>query len=134
MEHRRLAVPTKLALVFVLCVGACATQPSGAGQHFAVFFQEWSAQLDTPAVAVIQSAADQAKANPSLPVTVIGFADPTGSPQANLDLSRLRTQLVFDQLVKDGVSPGRVRRDARGPTDFAQTAQESRRVEVRVGG
>ncbi len=37
-------------------------------------------------------------------------------------------------LVKDGVNPGRVRRNARGPADFAQTAQESRRGEVCVGG
>lgn len=131
MKHR--LMPPTLALLVLLGASACATQPPGAGQRFAVFFQEWSAQLDGPAIGVVQSAADQAKANPSLPVTVVGFADPTGSSQANLDVSRLRAQLVYDQLVKDGISPGRVRREARGPTDFAQTAQESRRVEVRVG-
>ncbi len=64
---------------------------------------------------------------------VIGFADPVGSAQANIDVSRLRAQVVTDELTANGIDAGRIQRSARGATQFQLTAQESRRVEIVVG-
>ncbi len=69
-----------------------------------------------------------------MPVTVSGFAAPDGSVQANKDISRLRAQVVIDTLVKDGVAPSRIQRHSIGAVDFTLDSQESRRVEVVLGG
>ena len=119
-------------------LGGCAALmgPSAPGpmQKFVVFFPEWSAGLDGPAQAVITAAADAAKQTGNAPVTVIGFADPTGSAEANVYMSRTRAQVVTDALVQDGVAAGRIHRSARGETNFTATSQESRRAEIDVGG
>ena len=41
---------------------------------------------------------------------------------------------VADQLVQDGIPGSRIQRTGHGPTDFTATSQESRRVEIDVGG
>jgi outer membrane protein OmpA-like peptidoglycan-associated protein len=64
---------------------------------------------------------------------VIGFADTVGSAQANIDVSRLRAQVVADALTANGIDAGRIQRAARGATQFELSAQESRRVEIVVG-
>jgi outer membrane protein OmpA-like peptidoglycan-associated protein len=126
---------TALPLLLVLGLGACAATPAqqGASQKYVVFFAEWSANLDQPAQQVITAAANAAKKASTVPVIVAGYADPAGSSQANLDMSRTRAQVVVDQLVQDGVSPSRIQRTAHGPTDYTSSAQESRRVEIAVG-
>ncbi len=124
----------RLAVVLLLLLsglGACTADPP-AQQKFLVFFQEWSASLDDSAKASINSAADWAKQHPAQTVTVTGFAAPDGSQQANVDLSRTRAQVVVDQLKADGVGSERIRLQAKGPTDFALSAVESRRVEIGV--
>ena len=124
------------AFACLLALGACAAQPAAPGpmQKFVVFFSEWSAGLDQPAVGVITAAAAAAKQMPNAPVTVVGYADPAGSSQANLYMSRTRAQVVTDQLVQDGVPAALIRHAGRGPTDFTASSQESRRVEIDVGG
>jgi outer membrane protein OmpA-like peptidoglycan-associated protein len=128
---RRLSV-----FALLLGLGACAptvTAP-GPAQTFPVFFSEWSASLDQPAIGVIANAANAAKQAPNAIVTVVGYADPAGSTEANIYMSRTRAQVVSDQLVADGIPAARIRHTGRGPTDFTATAQESRRVEIDVGG
>jgi OOP family OmpA-OmpF porin len=125
----------RLSVLAVLLLGGCAALTSSAPQQrYVVFFQEWSAQIDTPAQQALQAAATAAQKYPALPVTVSGFADPVGSVAANKDISRLRAQVVIDTLVKDGVAPARIRRRSIGAVDFTLDSQESRRVEVVLGG
>jgi outer membrane protein OmpA-like peptidoglycan-associated protein len=124
---RRLA-----AIALLLFAGACATQPTP--QKFVVFFTEWSAQLDDAGQGAVAAAAKWAQAHPGAPVSVTGYADPEGSMQANVDVSRTRAQVVFDQLVRDGVPADRITRTARGPVDFTLSSLESRRVEIAVAG
>ncbi len=97
---------------------------------YPIFFTELSSQLDDPATKAIAQAAEAAKANPFRIVTVAGYAAPTGSPQGSADLARGRAQVVADQLVADGVDRARIRRAAHGTTDFSQSSQESRRVDI----
>ena len=66
------------------------------------------------------------------PVVVAGYADPTGSREANIDMSQTRAQVVADALVDHGVSPGRITKQARGATPVVQDLQESRRVDIIV--
>jgi hypothetical protein len=71
------------------------------------------------------------KANPRIPVLVVGYADPRGSAEANMILSRLRARVVADTLVENGVPRNRIRILYRGATPGFESL-ESRRVEVRV--
>jgi outer membrane protein OmpA-like peptidoglycan-associated protein len=99
---------------------------------FVVFFQEWSAALDEPAQSVISQAAEWVKSHPGNVARVNGFADPTGSKQANALMSDLRAQMVVDQLQTDGVNPKSIRQRGHGSVQFALTSQESRRVEISI--
>jgi outer membrane protein OmpA-like peptidoglycan-associated protein len=118
----------------VLAVAACAPQGASPPHKFIVFFQEWSAAIDPAAVNAIASGAQWAKEHPGVPVKVVGFADPTGSPEANGYLSLARAQVVADQLFADGVDHSRVEVSGQGATGYMQTSQESRRTEISIGG
>jgi outer membrane protein OmpA-like peptidoglycan-associated protein len=124
----------RLAILFlVLCVttgSARAADPSP--QKFVVFFQEWSAKLDDSAQTVISHAAEWVKSHPGNVAHVNGFADPTGSRQANVLLSELRAQMVVDQMQGDGIAANRISQRGHGSVQFALTSQESRRVEISI--
>jgi len=128
-----------ISLACLLALGGCtalspAAAPSTGAPTYVVFFAEWSAAIDTPSLGVIAAAAKAAEANPKASVTVVGYADPTGSPQANVYMSQTRAQVVTDQLTRDGVPASRILHTGRGPTGFAASSQESRRVEIDIGG
>lgn len=107
---------------------APAPNPSRA---LPIFFEAWSALLEEPAKLALKEAAERAKQNPRLPILVVGFADPRGSREANITLSRLRARVVADELIANGVAASRIRLVYRGPTPGFESL-ESRRVEVRV--
>jgi len=119
-------------LGLLLAIGACAAPPP-ASQVLVVYFQEWSADLDDSAQAILKSAATWANSHPAASVAVIGYADPEGSPQANRDISSARARVVADTLVADGVPAPRVSVTAHGAIDFAMSSQESRRVTISLG-
>lgn len=96
-----------------------------------VFFADWSGALDDAAQTVIQHAASTAKQNPGAPITVTGYADNTGSEQANLYLTQLRAQRVVDTLTADGVDPARLKMVAAG--EQRQRGVASRRAEIVFG-
>lgn len=127
-----------LVVPCLLALGGCAVPSPQTSQAeaptYVVFFSEWSAAIDTPSLGTIANAGKAAKAKPQATVTVIGYADPAGSPQANSYMSQTRAQVVTDQLVRDGVAPSRILHAGRGPTDFSASAQESRRVQIDIGG
>jgi outer membrane protein OmpA-like peptidoglycan-associated protein len=121
-----------IVVSLVLALGACSLFERSS-QRYVVFYQEWSAQLDPSAKSIVDAAAGLAMRHPDQPVVIVGYADMQGSPQANIDISRTRAQVVSDELVAAGVSPSRIARVAHGSTRFADTGQESRRVEIDVG-
>ncbi len=127
----RLAASRLCLMGLLAFLGACAAGAQ-SGQKFSVFFQEWSAALDDAAIGTVSGAARWANEHPGAPVTVTGYADPQGSKQANVAMSRTRAQVVVDQLVRDGVARGRIRLAAHGPTDYTLSSIESRRVEIAV--
>ena len=103
-----------------------AKQPLGV-----VYFTEWSALLDNAATgAVKKMAADVAGKTGD--ITVTGYADTTGSNEANDLLSKLRAQMVIDLLKADGVSASRLKRADKGATPDIGGANESRRVLISI--
>jgi outer membrane protein OmpA-like peptidoglycan-associated protein len=123
----------RFACLLLVMVAACTTT-APPPHKILVFFQEWSAAIDKPAAGAITEAAQWAKDHPADAIKVTGYADPTGSAAANDYMSRTRAQVVADQLVTDGVDRSRIVLGAQGATGFTMTSQESRRVEIAIGG
>ena len=104
----------------------------GTGSDHAVMFGAWSVLLDQAALSVIEAAATQANQQPATPVILAEYLDPAG-PSALADLSRLRAQLIEDQLVGRGVVRERISRTRHNVSDVPGMAQESQRVDILVG-
>lgn len=135
MPHRRSLMLSPLLLAGLAAVpglsGCAAPAPAST---FIVFFDEWSATPPAEAREVLDRAAAAARAQPTAPVALIGFADPEGAPEANRTLSRQRADNIADALAQRGTDPRRFVRSARGATEPTLAMVESRRVEIRIGG
>jgi len=132
---RRFVIPLLLLCALIPGIAlstahAQAPHQAPQGRKFVVYFEEWSAGIDDNARGVIVDAAQHALSVPRVSVQVTGFADPTGSRRANELLSQLRAQRVLDFLRDQGIASARITTAGRGPTAFALTSQESRRVEI----
>ena len=126
---RRLVLLACLATGLVL--GACAgPQPR---QTFVVLFDPWATRLDESGLRSVQVAAGWAKAHPRETITVAGYAAPAGTLPQNVEISQTRAQVVYDQLVRDGVPASRIRRVMHGPYDYTLSSEESRQVEIHEG-
>jgi len=98
---------------------------------YAVFFAQWSALLDTEALAVIDAAAHWALQNPQAPVLVVEYADAAGPP-AIAALAGVRAQLIEDRMAERGLERARVTRARRDVATVPGMAQESQRVDIVV--
>ena len=128
---RRFAIPLLLLCTLIPGVFLSSAQAQAPqGRKFVVYFEEWSASIDDNARGVIVDAAQHALSVPRVSVQVTGFADPSGSRRANELLSQLRAQRVLDFLRDQGISTARITSVGRGPTAFALSSQEARRVEI----
>jgi outer membrane protein OmpA-like peptidoglycan-associated protein len=120
-------------LGLVLSLALAGTAAAAEAPKLVVFFQPWSGALDKAAMGAIGRGAARAKQNPATPVVVAGYASTIGGKEANQLLSKLRAQMVVDQLVEDGVDRERIHLKAEGEVPYASTPLESRRVEIVVG-
>jgi peptidoglycan-associated lipoprotein len=78
-------------------------EPSPCGpQRFEVYFGQGDAQLTHAALQAIGLTATQLQGCEIRRVQVIGLADPTGDPEANLDLSERRAIAVTEALAAAG--------------------------------
>ena len=110
---------------------AIAERIRRSSPDYAVYFAQWSAMLDPDALAVIRGAANWLSQHPEAPVTLAEYLDPEG-PQAMVDLSRLRAQLIEDKLAEHGIERGQIARLRRSTADVPGMAQESQRVDIIV--
>ncbi len=122
--------PALAVLLLLAGLAACQKVPK---ENYFVFFDKWSAELDQQSQTLIRAAAHYASSHPQEPIVVIGYADPTGSKEANKDISAVRADAVRDALVRDGVASARITTHAHGEVQPTWTDQEARRVEIRVG-
>jgi outer membrane protein OmpA-like peptidoglycan-associated protein len=139
---RNLIVP----VVALGLLGACASNPVPATPappatpvptvSYMVFFDWASAKLTDQGVATIQEAATVFKSKQNARVLAGGFADTTGSAEANVALSQRRVDAVKNELVKDGVPAAAITTTAHGETDLLVNTpdnvndQRNRRVVV----
>lgn len=83
----------------------------------------------------LQEIADHLKANPDQVAQVQGYADDTGSPDYNLELSEDRAQSVAQRLVADfNIEPDRIETVGFGEKNplVANTTEENRQLNRRV--
>ena len=70
--------------------------------------------------------------NPKAIVLLSGFHDPSGDPARNAELAKGRAEAVRDALVAGGVAADRVKFRKPESTVGTGSAEEGRRVEIRV--
>lgn len=87
--------PKRTALV----VGESLCAPG----RFDIYFVENQARLTEPATLVLRAAADKAKDCDVRRVRVMGLADASGTPEANLNLSQRRARAVVEALTQAGL-------------------------------
>ncbi len=125
-------MPKILSFVLATALASAPASSIAAPPTAIVFFTEWSARIDDAAHAAIGQMAEFAKQDGARELTVTGYADITGSKEANALLSATRAQVVADQLVADGVPASHIHQAANGATNHVQSAQESRRVTISI--
>ena len=126
MPGIRSILPSALLLAFV---AACAPMGADSGR-FLVFFDEFSANLTPEAHAVIANAAQRVRETRSRAIRIEARASATGSPAANQRLAETRSQVVADELAKDGISPAMLRQVPIGQTGSGDPTVAERRVDV----
>jgi outer membrane protein OmpA-like peptidoglycan-associated protein len=104
--------------------------PSAEAGRYLVYFNEFSANLSDDAHRVVAEAASKAKELGARTVRIEGRASATGSPAANQHLTETRTQVVYDELQKDGVNPTMIQQQPLGQTTTTDTSVMDRRVDI----
>ena len=120
------------AVLLAAATAGCVRQPVDTPPKSVVFFTANSADLDAPARGVIREFVADAQTAPTRRVTVLGYADVAGSPEANRMLSALRAKIVADELVAGGIAPGRSSQRPRGAVPNSDPGIEARRVELEL--
>lgn len=114
-----------VAIIAVLALGGCATQPTGRArivkaapscvdQTVQIYFEAGEAQVTREGRAVLRAAAAQSKPCKVASVEILGLSDATGAPDANLDLSKRRAQSVTAALTSVGLPAGEFKVAAAG--------------------
>ncbi len=82
--------------------------------------------------AALDSAVRKLKANPTLNVVIEGHADPSGTPEGNMELSQKRAEIARDYLVANGVDAARLEVTPFGDTHlrYGRTDDRNRRVAI----
>jgi outer membrane protein OmpA-like peptidoglycan-associated protein len=119
----------------LLLLAGCAPQPMATtgmteDGRYLVYFNEFSAYLSPDAQNVVSTAAQRIKEMGVKVVRVEGRASATGSPAANQALTEARTQVVYDQLQKDGINPTIIAQQPLGQTTTTDTSVMDRRVDI----
>lgn len=111
--------------------GGTPSAPAQAGAKAAVLFDVGSAQISEDAASQLAPIAAQLHGVSSGRAVISGFADASGSHEANLKLAAARAKAVRSALLVAGVAQDRI--ELRPPADItAGTKDEARRVEVTV--
>jgi len=103
-----------------------------------VLFAFGKSELLTGAIRNVEKVADFLEKNPTRNILIEGYTDSIGSDDFNLTLSQKRADAVKEQLVANGIIPGRITTKGYGKqfpvasNDSAGGRQLNRRVEVLI--
>ena len=96
-----------------------------------IYFTIGSAQIRKNQDAKLVKIAEVLKQNPELSIVFVGYADrATGTPERNLEISKLRSESVKDRLVELGISESRITIDHKGCTVQPYEKAEESRVAI----
>ncbi|MEJ0045387.1 MAG: hypothetical protein WDN04_03990 [Rhodospirillales bacterium] len=95
---------------------------------YAVYFAQWSAQLDDQAMSVIHAAA-RAVHGGSARLVLTEYVDDT-APAFAADLAKVRLGLIEQVLLSEGLPPGRLGRAQRDMAEAAAMGQDAQRVDL----
>ena len=118
-----------LLVLLAACVPQAGPQPSEVGR-FLVYFDEFSANLTPEARQVVADAVARARQTNAHSIRIEGRASATGSPTANQYLAATRSQVVADELAKDGLNPATFRQVRIGQTGSGDPSVAERRVDI----
>ena len=104
-------------------------QQSDTGR-FLIYFDEFSANLTEQTRATIADVARRAREGKAVAVRIEARASATGSPLANRYLALTRSQVVADELVKDGLDAGMLQQVAIGQSGSEDPSVAERRVDI----
>jgi OmpA-OmpF porin, OOP family len=116
------------ALLAVAAVASPAVAQDNT--RFLIYFDEFSANLTQKSRDVIADAAKQARESNAKAVRVEARASATGSATANKYLAMTRSQVVADELAKDGINPEIVQQVPIGQTGSEDPSVAERRVDI----
>jgi outer membrane protein OmpA-like peptidoglycan-associated protein len=111
------------------CVPPAATSGADVGRYL-VYFDEFSAAITEDGHKVVADAARQVRDSGARAVRIEGRASATGSAEANKRLAETRTQVVADELARDGVVPAMVQQMPIGQTGSGDPSVAERRVDI----
>ncbi|PKM97535.1 MAG: hypothetical protein CVU79_07810 [Elusimicrobia bacterium HGW-Elusimicrobia-3] len=103
-----------------------------------MIFKPGQSRIEPEALPALREMGLLLKAYPKKRAVVRGYTDSTGTQQSNLALSRLRAERVYDYLVREGISPARLKYSGLGSAhpvasnDTAEGRARNRRIEVVV--
>ena len=124
---RRLAA--SLIVASIAGLSACATG-APPDHSFPVFFNDFATTLSPAGIGVVNNAAAVAKQYPRAKVSVVGYADQSGSAERETALSKARADTVAALLIQAGIAPTRITSTAGGLPPNSQPGVERRRAEI----
>ncbi len=119
-----------LGMVVLLGLAGCAPPPAADAPRYLVYFDEFSANITEDGRKVVADAARAARESGVRSVRIEGRASATGSFEANKKLAETRTQVVADELAKDGVPAAMVHQVPIGQTGSGDPTVAERRVDI----
>jgi OmpA-OmpF porin, OOP family len=128
-----MSMTRRLFIVTTLLVASAALAPPGFAQQndrFLIYFDEFSANLTQKSREVITDAAKDARETRARAIRIEARGSATGSQAANHFLAQTRSQVVADQLAKDGVDPAMIKQVPIGQTGSGDPGVAERRVDI----
>ncbi len=113
---------------------AATSQVAVAPPAAKLYFDTAKFDLHSDAEQILKPVIEYAKANPSVKLTVSGFHDKRGNPEANAELAKNRAKVVAAKLNELGIMESRVFLEKPQEVVGGTDDKEARRVEVGVVG
>jgi OOP family OmpA-OmpF porin len=125
------------AALGAIATAVAAAAPAQSGGVFIVFFDWAKPEINRDASAILDQVATHYRSNPAVNIGLTGHTDRSGAAAHNLRASRIRAEMVRDQLVKLGIPKSAMSVRGYGETwpvvrteDGVREVQ-NRRVEIR---